>query len=73
MLICIDDRPAVSFWFYRFLLFVVLQILTAFRQVIDFLGYMWGPILLNFFQILFSIFGIFGVYQYRPKYITAVS
>uniref|UniRef100_A0A2M4CR45 Sodium/potassium-transporting ATPase subunit beta-1-interacting protein n=1 Tax=Anopheles darlingi TaxID=43151 RepID=A0A2M4CR45_ANODA len=43
------------------------------RQVFDFLGYMWAPILVNFFQILFVIFGIFGAYQYRPRYLVAYS
>ncbi|XP_046673513.1 sodium/potassium-transporting ATPase subunit beta-1-interacting protein isoform X2 [Homalodisca vitripennis] len=52
----------------------VLQlILTTLRQVFDFLGYMWGPILANFFQIIFVIFGFFGVYQYRPRYTIAYS
>jgi len=52
---------------------VIQLILTAWRQVFDFLGYMWGPILANFFQIIFAIFGFFGVYQYRPKYIIVYS
>ncbi|XP_054268258.1 sodium/potassium-transporting ATPase subunit beta-1-interacting protein-like isoform X4 [Macrosteles quadrilineatus] len=52
---------------------VVQLILTACRQVFDFLGYMWGPIFSNFFQIIFTIFGFFGVYQYRPKYIIVYS
>uniref|UniRef100_A0A182WL47 Sodium/potassium-transporting ATPase subunit beta-1-interacting protein n=1 Tax=Anopheles minimus TaxID=112268 RepID=A0A182WL47_9DIPT len=43
------------------------------RQVFDFLGYMWAPILVNFFQILFVIFGFFGAYQYRPRYLVADS
>uniref|UniRef100_A0A1B6LK35 Sodium/potassium-transporting ATPase subunit beta-1-interacting protein n=1 Tax=Graphocephala atropunctata TaxID=36148 RepID=A0A1B6LK35_9HEMI len=52
----------------------VLQlILTTLRQIFDFLGYMWGPILANFFQIIFVIFGFFGVYQYRPRYAIAYS
>lgn len=42
------------------------------RQVFDFLGYLWIPILLNFFQIIFVIFGFFGSFQYRPKYIISV-
>lgn len=50
----------------------VLQLVsTAERQVFDFLGYMWVPIIGNFFQIIFCILGFFGVYQYRPKYIVA--
>ncbi|KAK9723114.1 Na,K-Atpase Interacting protein [Popillia japonica] len=43
------------------------------RQVFDFLGYLWIPILLNFFQIIFVIFGFFGSFQYRPKYIISYS
>ncbi|CAG9828644.1 unnamed protein product [Diabrotica balteata] len=41
------------------------------RQVFDFLGFLWIPILVNFFEIIFIIFGFFGAYQYRPKYIIA--
>lgn len=44
-------------------------VLTVQRQIFDFLGYMWAPIIGNFFQIIFVIFGLFGVYQYRPKYV----
>ncbi|XP_055538112.1 sodium/potassium-transporting ATPase subunit beta-1-interacting protein isoform X1 [Wyeomyia smithii] len=43
------------------------------RQVFDFLGYMWAPILANFFHIIFVIFGFFGAYQYRPKYLVTYS
>ncbi|XP_014256105.1 uncharacterized protein LOC106670360 isoform X2 [Cimex lectularius] len=32
---------------------------------------MWGPILANLFQIIFSIFGIFGSWQYKSSYIAA--
>ncbi|RZF39847.1 hypothetical protein LSTR_LSTR000495 [Laodelphax striatellus] len=47
----------------------ILQLIFIFwRQVFDFLGYMWGPILINFFQIIFVIFGFFGACQYRAKY-----
>ncbi|XP_035917119.1 sodium/potassium-transporting ATPase subunit beta-1-interacting protein isoform X3 [Anopheles stephensi] len=50
----------------------ILQLLFVIeRQVFDFLGYMWAPILVNFFQILFVIFGFFGAYQYRPRYLVA--
>ena len=50
-----------------------LQLSTIERQVFDFLGYMWAPIIGNFFQIICTIFGIFGTYQYRPKFIVVVS
>nr|CAD7265083.1 unnamed protein product [Timema shepardi] len=42
---------------------------TIERQVFDFLGYMWAPILANFFNIIFVIFGFYGAFQFRPKYI----
>ncbi|XP_067008656.2 uncharacterized protein NKAIN [Anabrus simplex] len=42
---------------------------TIERQIFDFLGYMWAPILANFLHIIFVIFGFFGTFQYRPKYI----
>lgn len=41
------------------------------RQVFEFLGFLWIPILLNFLEIIFVIFGFFGAYQYRPKYIAS--
>ncbi|XP_022653171.1 uncharacterized protein LOC111246970 isoform X3 [Varroa destructor] len=48
----------------------ILQLsLTTCRQLFDFLGYMWAPILANFFNFLFVILGLFGVYQYRPRYV----
>jgi hypothetical protein len=50
----------------------LLQVSTVERQVFDFLGYMWAPILANFFHIIFVIFGFFGTFQYRPKYIITV-
>lgn len=43
------------------------------RQIFDFLGYMWAPILANFFQIIFVIFGFFGGYQFSAKYLITVS
>ncbi|XP_022197861.1 sodium/potassium-transporting ATPase subunit beta-1-interacting protein isoform X2 [Nilaparvata lugens] len=47
----------------------ILQLIFVFwRQIFDFLGYMWGPIFINFFQIIFVIFGFFGACQYRAKY-----
>ncbi|XP_043677783.1 sodium/potassium-transporting ATPase subunit beta-1-interacting protein isoform X2 [Vespula pensylvanica] len=48
----------------------ILQLITTVeRQVFDFLGFMWAPILVNFFNIIFVILGFFGGFQYRPKYI----
>ncbi|XP_042855723.1 sodium/potassium-transporting ATPase subunit beta-1-interacting protein-like [Penaeus japonicus] len=33
------------------------------------MGYMWLPIIANFFNFIFVIFGFFGGYQYKTKYI----
>lgn len=43
------------------------------RQIFDFLGYQWAPILANFIHIIVVILGLFGTIQYRPRYITGVS
>ncbi|CAG9855259.1 unnamed protein product [Phyllotreta striolata] len=57
---------------YFFLSICLLQMITVVeRQVFDFLGFLWIPILVNFFEIIFIIFGFFGAYQYRPKYVIA--
>ncbi|NXN97527.1 NKAI2 protein, partial [Rhinopomastus cyanomelas] len=40
------------------------------RQIFDFLGYQWAPILANFIHIIVAILGLFGTIQYRPRYIT---
>ncbi|XP_071335062.1 sodium/potassium-transporting ATPase subunit beta-1-interacting protein 2 isoform X2 [Trachinotus anak] len=40
------------------------------RQVIDFLGYQWAPILINFLHIIVVILGLFGTIQFRPRYVT---
>lgn len=34
---------------------------------------MWAPIIANFFHIIFVIFGFYGAYHFRAKYIVAVS
>ncbi|XP_064597285.1 sodium/potassium-transporting ATPase subunit beta-1-interacting protein 3-like isoform X2 [Liolophura sinensis] len=48
----------------------VLQLVsTVERQVFDFLGYMWAPILGNFLHIICVIIGLFGSLQYRPRFI----
>ncbi|MEQ2212607.1 hypothetical protein XENOCAPTIV_002304, partial [Xenoophorus captivus] len=44
-------------------------VLALERQVFDFLGYQWAPILANFFHIIIVILGLFGTIQYRPRYI----
>lgn len=56
-----------------FLLSLSLQVLALERQVFDFLGYQWAPILANFFHIIIVILGLFGTIQYRPRYIVVVS
>ncbi|XP_041423125.1 sodium/potassium-transporting ATPase subunit beta-1-interacting protein 3 isoform X1 [Xenopus laevis] len=49
-----------------------LQMLVALeRQIFDFLGYQWAPILGNFLHIIVVILGLFGTIQYRPRYIVA--
>ncbi|KAF0766496.1 sodium/potassium-transporting ATPase subunit beta-1-interacting protein isoform X1 [Aphis craccivora] len=40
-----------------------LKVSVGARQAFDFLGFMWGSVLANFFELLFIIFGIFGVVQ----------
>ncbi|XP_034351235.1 sodium/potassium-transporting ATPase subunit beta-1-interacting protein 4 isoform X4 [Arvicanthis niloticus] len=51
-----------------------LQLVTALeRQVFDFLGYQWAPILANFTHIIVVILGLFGTIQYRPRYIVVDS
>ncbi|CAG0916492.1 unnamed protein product [Notodromas monacha] len=42
---------------------------TLERQIFDFLGYMWLPILLNFVHAVFTIVGFFGAYQNRRPYL----
>lgn len=53
--------------------FFSLQITIIERQVFDFLGYMWAPIFVNFFHMLFIIFGFYGAYHFKVKYIITVS
>uniref|UniRef100_A0A8C4RXT6 Sodium/potassium-transporting ATPase subunit beta-1-interacting protein n=1 Tax=Erpetoichthys calabaricus TaxID=27687 RepID=A0A8C4RXT6_ERPCA len=43
------------------------------RQIFDFLGYQWAPILTNFVHIITVILGLFGTVQFRPRYVTGVS
>ncbi|GCB73405.1 hypothetical protein scyTo_0002524 [Scyliorhinus torazame] len=39
------------------------------RQIFDFLGYQWAPILANFLHIVTVIFGLFGAIQFRQRYV----
>lgn len=43
------------------------------RQVFDFLGYQWAPILANFLHIMAVILGMFGTVQFRFRYLIFVS
>ncbi|XP_009888092.1 PREDICTED: sodium/potassium-transporting ATPase subunit beta-1-interacting protein 3 [Charadrius vociferus] len=46
-----------------------LQLAALERQIFDFLGFQWAPILGNFLQIIVVILGLFGTIQFRPRYI----
>ncbi|KPP62310.1 hypothetical protein Z043_119515 [Scleropages formosus] len=46
------------------------QVTILERQIFDFLGYQWAPILTNFIHILTVILGLFGTIQFRPRYVT---
>ncbi|KAG8506891.1 Sodium/potassium-transporting ATPase subunit beta-1-interacting protein 1 [Galemys pyrenaicus] len=45
------------------------QVAALQRQIFDFLGYQWAPILANFLHIMAVILGIFGTVQYRSRYL----
>ncbi|MBN3297689.1 NKAI1 protein, partial [Amia calva] len=45
------------------------QVAALERQIFDFLGYQWAPILANFLHIMAVILGIFGTMQYRSRYL----
>lgn len=48
-----------------------LQLISSIeRQVFDFLGQMWGPILFNFFSTIFTLIGMFGVYYRRVGHLS---
>lgn len=49
------------------------QLSTLERQVFDFLGYMWAPIIANTVQIICCILGIFGTYQMKAQFVVVVS
>ncbi|KAI8438309.1 hypothetical protein MSG28_010881 [Choristoneura fumiferana] len=48
---------------------IIELIVTVQRQVFDFLGFMWLPIIANFVNILLIIFGSFGAVQYITRYL----
>ncbi|XP_032071218.1 sodium/potassium-transporting ATPase subunit beta-1-interacting protein 2 [Thamnophis elegans] len=49
---------------------ITVQVCVLERQIFDFLGYQWAPILANFIHIIIVILGLFGTIQYRLRYIT---
>lgn len=50
----------------------VSQVAALQRQVFDFLGYQWAPILANFLHIVAVILGVFGTVQIRYRYLILV-
>ncbi|XP_062615621.1 sodium/potassium-transporting ATPase subunit beta-1-interacting protein 3-like isoform X4 [Saccostrea cucullata] len=53
---------------------ICLQLLSTLeRQVFDFLGYMWAPIIANTVQIICCILGIFGTYQMKAQFVVVYS
>ncbi|RMX43900.1 hypothetical protein pdam_00011286 [Pocillopora damicornis] len=56
-----------------FFILVLQMLVVVERQVFDFLGFMWAPIIANFIHIAFLIIGIFGAYQYRSAYVITYS
>lgn len=64
-------QPIIEKW--MFCLCVFLQLAALERQIFDFLGFQWAPILGNFLQIIVVILGLFGTIQFRPRYIVVVS
>lgn len=74
--ICIYPRPlpVKCLWFCDPLSsFTVPQVAALQRQVFDFLGYQWAPILANFLHIMAVILGMFGTVQFRFRYLIFVS
>ena len=62
------DMPSCSGRNILYALLALQLISTLERQIFDFLGYMWMPILANFMHTLVVILGIFGVYQYTSRH-----
>uniref|UniRef100_W5NL44 Sodium/potassium-transporting ATPase subunit beta-1-interacting protein n=1 Tax=Lepisosteus oculatus TaxID=7918 RepID=W5NL44_LEPOC len=61
---CNSAQPTVVFQ-CRYSTICILE-----RQIFDFLGYQWAPILTNFVHIITVILGLFGTVQFRPRYVT---
>ncbi|XP_036915741.1 sodium/potassium-transporting ATPase subunit beta-1-interacting protein 4 [Sturnira hondurensis] len=50
------------------------QLVTALvRQVFNFLGYQWAPVLATFVHVVMVLLGLFGAFQYWPPYLVVVS
>ena len=63
------DMPSCSGRNILYVLLTLQLISTLERQIFDFLGFMWVPILANFLHTIVVILGIFGVYQYTSRHI----
>lgn len=50
------------------ILSLIILIFVVTRQIFDFLGRLWSPIVCNFLQIVSTIFACFGAVQLRPKF-----
>ena len=69
-----EERTMAGFTVKTNLIYIVctLQLLSCFeRQIFDFLGYMWLPILGNFLATISVIFCIFGINQRKIGYVVA--
>lgn len=65
--------PVLPFWgMHTALVCSFPQVAALERQIFDFLGYQWAPILANFLHIMAVILGIFGTVQYRSRYLILV-
>ncbi|XP_035394167.1 sodium/potassium-transporting ATPase subunit beta-1-interacting protein 2 isoform X3 [Cygnus atratus] len=62
--------PAFKPWVCHCRMKYSMKVSVLERQIFDFLGYQWAPILANFIHIIVVILGLFGTIQYRPRYIT---
>ena len=43
------------------------------EQFLDLVGFMWTPVLVGVIDIIIILFCMFGIHQYRPKFIYVVS
>ena len=64
-----EAMPSCSGRNILYVLLTLQLISTLERQIFDFLGFMWVPILANFLHTIVVILGIFGVYQYTSRHI----